>query len=340
MAVKFQDYYEILGLDRSASQEDIQSAYRKLARKYHPDINKTQEAEEKFKKIGEAYEVLKDPEKRKRYDQLGANWQQGDDFSPPPGWDWAAGGRGGGGGFSNFEGFNPFGGGGGGFSDFFESIFGDAFGGFGRTTERGGSSGGFTGAEDIFGAGRRAENLDQNAEVNITLEDAYFGGKKTLTLSESVPTNRGSQTRQRNYEVTIPAGVQDGRRLRLAGQGMQSNTTGKRGDLYLTLHILPHRQFRVQGADLEVDLPISPWEAALGAKVDVPIVGGKASVTIPAGTQSGKKLRLRDKGLKAKGEGRGSLFAVIKVVVPERLSKRERELFEELSRESKFKPRG
>lgn len=341
MAVKYQDYYQTLGVSRDASQDEIHQAYRKLARKYHPDVNKSEDAEQKFKEISEAYEVLKDPEKRKKYDALGQNWNTGDDFTPPPGWEEFVGGgagRSGGfgfgqGGFGNF-GFDIFGdrgtsGSGGGFSDFFESLFG-GFGGFG---------GG--GAESDFGTrGWSQKGQDHEADVTITLEDAYFGGKKTVTLQQQETDAQGQiHSRKRNFEVNIPAGTTDGKRLRLSGQGGESPRGGRKGDLYLRLHIAPHPQFRVNGADLETDVRITPWEAALGTKVDVPIVSGKAAISIPAGTQSGKKLRLRGKGLKNRDGSSGDLYAVIQIAVPSKLSDKERELFQELAKQSSFNPR-
>ena len=349
MAVKYQDYYETLGVDRKASQQDIHNAYRKLARKYHPDVNKTKEAEQKFKEINEAYEVLKDPDKRKRYDALGRNWNAGDDFSPPPGWEnfgfgRSAGGSGAGSGFGGFSdifrGFDIFGGGGegagqgrgGGFSDFFDSLFGGAFGGVAGETGRGGFGGG-AGSATTGGAG----TADTEAEVSIPLEEAYRGGKKTLTIQQQEPGSPAP--RRRNIEVTIPAGISDGKKLRLAGQGGSAGPGAPAGDLYLTIRIQPHSRFRVNGADLEVDTQLAPWEAALGAKVEVPIVEGSATITVPAGTQTGKRFRLRGKGLRKGKDERGDLYAVAKIVVPSRLSDEERSLFEELAKKSAFKPR-
>jgi curved DNA-binding protein len=338
MAVKFQDYYEILGVQRSASQEEIQAAYRKLARKYHPDINKRSDAEEKFKQIGEAYEVLRDPEKRRRYDTLGQNWRGGQDFTPPPGWEeffrGAAGGGAGAGRPGAGQGFEFFGDtdfedspfGAGGFSDFFNMLFGQGRGGFGGAG-RGGAAWSRLGQ-------------DQEAEISISLEDAYRGGRKTISL-ESVEPDSGGQARRstRTFEVNIPAGIGSGHRLRLAGQGSRGPGGGPAGDLYLRVRIAPHPVFRVKEADLETDVPVTPWEAALGATIEVPTVGGKAQVRLPAGIQSGQKIRLKGKGLARKGGQRGDLYAVIRIVVPKSLSARERELFEELGRQSSFQPR-
>ncbi len=326
MAVKYQDYYETLGVSRDASQDDIQKAYRKLARKYHPDVNKSKEAEERFKQVNEAYEVLKDPEKRRKYDALGDNWQNGQDFSPPPGWeDLFAGGGGARTGRStrgfSFDGFDDLG-----FSDFFESLFGRSFGGFG-------GPGGFGRESRTFAQAKPGQ--DQEAELTITLEEAYRGGRKSIALEEG---DGLSGRRKKNLEVTIPPGVTDGRRLRLSGQGQPGPGGSRAGDLYLRIRIAPHRLFRVNGKDLEVDVPVAPWEAALGGKIQVPLVDGAANVTIPAGIQSGKRIRVKGKGLQAK-DGPGDLYAVITIAVPPRLSEREKELFAELARVSSFNPR-
>jgi curved DNA-binding protein len=337
MAVKYIDYYETLGVDRKASQEEIQRAYRKLARKYHPDVNKTKEAEETFKQIGEAYEVLRDPEKRKRYDALGSNWKQGQDFSPPPGWeDWFGGRTGaqqqGGTSYESFGNFGDLGGvffGGNGFednsfSDFFERLFGGAL-----HSRQGRASGGANGT---------APGRDHEADVSVTLEEAYFGAKKRIAFEVEDEDGRRVRARK-NLDVTIPAGTTDGKKLRLTGQGGGASRNGKPGDLYLTIHIEPSAMFRVHDADIEVDVPVTPWEAALGSQINVPVVGGTAKLTLPAGIESGKKLRLKGKGLARSRTDRGDLFAVIKIVVPKRLSGKERELFEQLSRESAFRPR-
>jgi curved DNA-binding protein len=343
MAVKYQDYYETLGVPRNATQEQIQAAYRKLARKYHPDINKSSDAEEKFKGIGEAYEVLRDPEKRKRYDALGDNWQAGQDFTPPPGWeffDFGTGGRqgtrsrtgtgGNGYSFRIFDGFgdSPFSG----FSDFFETLFGGGMGGLG---------GGAT-----AGAGRgqnRAQTMrgqDQEAELTIALEEAYRGTKRNVTL-ESVDARSGRPTGEtKTLEVKIPAGTTDGQRLRLREQGGPAPAGGAAaGDLYLRVRIAPHGIFRRNGTDLEMDAPVTPWEAALGARIEVPIIGGKASLKLQPGTQSGQRLRLRGKGFPRKSGGHGDLYVRIRIEVPKTLSARERRLFEELSTASAFQPR-
>ncbi len=337
MALKFRDYYETLGVQRSASQDEVQAAYRKLARKFHPDVNKNRDAEEKFKQLNEAYEVLKDPEKRRRYDALGDGWRTGEDFTPPPGWDFGFGGAGGragagaggpGGGFA-FD----IGDLGRGFSDFFEQLFGAA---------RSGGSGGFAGGGLAGGFGRESvrdseAGQDTQAEVSIPLEDAVRGGRRMVTLESREPGPNGSERRNaRTFEVTIPAGVTDGRRLRLRGQGEEGY--GGRGDLYITVHIAPHAVFRVKDRDLEVDVPVAPWEAALGAEIEVPTVEGRARVRIPAGIRSSQHIRIKGRGL-GSGAERGDLYAAVRIEVPRRLTEKERGLFEELSRESQFNPR-
>ena len=317
MAVKFQDYYETLGVDRGASQEQIQTAYRKLARKLHPDVNKSPDAEEKFKRLNEASEVLKDPDKRRRYDSLGENWQAGQEFSPPPGWEFFGSRPGAGRGFrfdmtgGDFE-ESPFSG----FSDFFEILFGGQPNGRGRAGRSGRAA-----------WPRATPGEDQEAEIAISLEEAHRGVRKTLTLE-------GGKT----LEVNIPAGTTDGHRLRLRGQG--GGGGAQAGDLYLRVRLAPHPLFRLNGQDLELEVPVTPWEAALGSRIEVPLLEGKATLKLAAGAQSGQRLRLRGKGLAHRGGGPGDLYAVIRIVVPGSLSARERELFEELSRVSSFKPRG
>ncbi|MGE0823807.1 MAG: DnaJ C-terminal domain-containing protein [Candidatus Binatia bacterium] len=327
MAVKFQDYYAILGVSRTATEEEITKAYRTLARKYHPDVSKEPGAEEKFKTVAEAYAVLKDPEKRKRYDALGANWQAGEEFTPPPGWQTfhfefpGGGGRGGRGTF-DFEGL-------GGFSDFFSMLFGG-----GRPEE-------FT---------RRAGSPDprswfarehpQEADLTISLEDAYRGTTKSVVLQtlEYGPDGNVRPVSKR-YDVKIPSGVTEGSRIRLAGQGTAAGGGGQRGDLFLRLHIAPHPVFQIDKYDLRVEVPITPWEAALGAKLDVPTLDGSVRMTIPVGTPSGKRFRLRGKGLPQIGGEHGDLYVTIQIVVPPTLTAKEKELFQQLEKVSTFRPR-
>lgn len=334
MSMTFKDYYETLGVPRTASVDDIRKSYRKLARKYHPDVNKSPGAENKFKEAAEAYEVLGDAEKRKKYDQLGANWKTGQQFTPPQGWEnvhFEFGGRPG----ESRGGFDA--GDAGAFSDFFEAMFGG----------RGAQDAHFEDMEELDGlggfgrrAGRRRRGEDQETAITISLNDAYRGATRSLSLQSVEPDERGRPRRRtRTYEVRIPQGTTDGARIRLAGQGTEGAAGGPAGDLYLQIHIEPHPFFRLHGLDLETDLQISPWEAALGGKVEINTLDGKATITIPPGTQSGRKIRLRGKGLrKASGEC-GDLMAVTRIVVPDRLSSRERELFEALGKESRFRAR-
>jgi len=335
MSLHYKDYYESLGVPRTATQDDIRKAYRKLARKYHPDVNKSPGAEAKFKEVAEAHEVLSDADKRKKYDTLGNNWQNGQDFTPPPGWD-----------FRQYRQQQPnaeyaeqmFGGGGGGgnaFSDFFESLFGGAQH---QQHQRHPRSSMFE--QSFAQAPQQAE--DQEAAITISLEDAYHGATKHLTL-QTAPAGRRSRTAQpeaKTLEVHIPKGVRDGSKIRLRGQAPPAAPGAPAGDLYLRVTLAPHRIFRVHDADLEVDVPITPWEAALGAKVRVPTVDGAAMLAVPAGAQSGMKMRLRGKGLPAFGKTpAGDLFAIMQIAVPATLTAREKQLFEELAKTSHFDPR-
>ena len=320
MAVKYQDYYEILGVPRNAPQKKIQTEYRKLARMYHPDLNKEKGAEDRFKRVGEAYEVLGDPQKRKKYDQLGRNWQMGDDFSPPPGWQSAGAERRNG--RFVFEGFGE------GFSDFFDSLFG----GFGKQRSSEKDTGPFGGVINKKGP-------DHEAELTIPLEDAFRGARRNISLKTTVSEGPGrSKTVNKKLEVTIPKGVSEGKRLRLGGQG-GDGAGGERGDLYLTIHIAPHPKFRVVGSNIEVDVPVTPWEAALGGEITVPLIDGTARITLPPGITTGKKIRVKGKGLAGKGEPSGDLYATVKIVVPDKLSTKEKKLFQELAEISQFKPR-
>lgn len=326
MPVKFKDYYAILEVPRTASADEIKKAYRRLARKYHPDVNKSAGAEARFKEITEANEVLSDADKRKRYDELGPNWQSGQDFRPPPGWENVkfdfGGARGGG--------FDPRQAGG--FSDFFESLFGGQFGGRGPGRRP-------AMWDDEDGAGWSERGEDQEAAITISLEDAYRGARKSISLQVAEPDARGRVLRRtKTYEVRIPAGTTDGARIRLAGQGGQGSGGADAGDLYLRVQLAPHPQFKVDGRDLEVTVPVTPWEAALGGRITVPTLDGPAAVTIAAGTESSHRLRLRGKGL-PHGSTPGDLFAVLQIVVPKRLTAREKELLEDLARVSPFRPR-
>jgi len=329
MGIKYQDYYQTLGMPKTASQAEIKGAYRKLARQYHPDVNKDKSAAEKFGEIGEAYEVLKDPEKRKKYDTLGANWKAGQDFTPPPGWEKAqfefGGSRGAGPGGQRFSGDL-----GGEFTDFFEMFFGGQ-GGPGGPAGSGPGQMGF----DIRNGSRIDTGQTHEAALTISLEDAYHGTTKQITL-QGAPSHAG-----KTLSVKIPPGTTNGSTIRLAGQGGPSHGGGRQGDLLLRITIAPHQHIQVHGHNLHTSLSLTPWEAALGAKVPVRTLDGQVSLTIPAGTQSGQKLRLRGKGLPQRNqpEQRGDLFIQIKIVVPDPLTDEERQLFESLAEQSGFDPR-
>ena len=329
MAVKFRDYYEVLGVSRTATQEDIQRAYRKLARKYHPDVNKAADAEEKFKQLNEAHEVLKNPDNRSKYDQLGEHWQSGQDFRPPPGWESQFGGGAGGQGAHGYSEFQ-WGGGGEGFSDFFETLFGG-----GRQSRQAGGAAGARGARM-----RRQAGEDQEASVTISLEDAYRGATKSITLTTRVMSPQGmTSVQEKNYDVKIPAGILSGQKVRLSGQGGEGLGGGPRGDLYLKLEIEPHSRYILDGRDISMVLPVSPWEAVLGAEVRVESIAGTVTLKIPPGTQGGKKLRMRGKGMPNLKGVAGDFYVVVQIATPSNPSPREVELFEELKKVSTFNPR-
>jgi len=296
MALAYMDYYEVLGVPRDADQDAIRRAYRKLARKYHPDLNSDSDAEDRFKELGEAYEVLSDPEKRERYDRLGANWRQQEQETPD----------------ANFEEFfarQGFG------SDdtrveFSDELFERLFGSYAGADPRGRTGGPLRGH-------------DREALLELSLEDALEGGRRKLTLDH------------REIDVNFPAGVGDGQLIRLAGKGGPGRDGGPPGDLYLRIGLKPHRTFRRRGDDdLDVDLPVAPWEAALGATVPVQTPTGTAQVRVPAGSSSGRRLRLRGRGLPKSGGRSGDLHAIVKITVPKKLSDRERELYEQLAESS------
>jgi curved DNA-binding protein len=323
MAVKFRDYYEVLGVPRTATQEEIQRSYRKLARKFHPDVNKARDAEDRFKEINEANEVLKDPEKRKKYDLLGENWKTGQEFRPPPGWehhyDFGQGG-----GQTEFQW-----GGSGGFSDFFEMLFGAQRAGQGRGGPRRGG-----------GPVWSQAGSDQEATVRISIEDAFHGVTKSITLQMQSVTPEGQiAVHEKTYEVKIPTGIMTGQKIRLSGQGGEGMGGGRRGDLYLKIEIEPHAIYRLKDRDVSLDLPVAPWEAVLGADVQITTPSGQVTLKIPPGTQSGQKMRLRGKGMPNPKGTAGDLYAVIQIMVPKLPSRREQELFEELRKESTFNPR-
>jgi curved DNA-binding protein len=314
--MKYQDYYQILGVSRDASAEDIKKAYRRLARKYHPDVSKEAGAEERFKEVAEAYEVLRDPEKRAAYDQLGNNWRAGQEFRPPPGWQGGSKGPGG----------SPFGTGFGGreFSDFFESLFSNLGGGVGP---------GFGGARGFQSPGQ-----SQTVALEISLEEAYHGGNRSLQLQlpERDASGRTS-VRTRTLNVKIPAGVTTGQKIRLAGQGGPGVGGGPSGDLYLEVTIQPHSLYQLKGRDITLEVPLAPWEAALGCKVDVPTLGGPVTLSIPANARNGQQLRLRGRGLP--GQPPGDQFAVLRIVNPPVNTEAARELFQRMAQELPFNPR-
>jgi curved DNA-binding protein len=306
--MKFKDYYQTLGVAREASADEIKQAYRKLARKYHPDVSKEADAEARFKELGEAYEVLKDPEKRAAYDAIGRR-AGGEDFQPPPGWDAGYEFHGSG---SGGEDFDPRQ-----FSDFFESLFG-------RRSARGGGA--------RRGAGAGPVNLrgeDHHAKVLVDLEDAYAGARRSLTLRMPAFDEQGHGVLQeRTLDLSIPRGIRQGQHLRLAGQGGPGLGKGPAGDLFLEIEFKPHPRFRVDGRDVYVDLPLAPWEAALGAGVAVPMPDGEVELTIPPGSAAGRKLRLKGRGIP--GDPPGDLYAVLGIVLPPARGDSERRAYEAL----------
>ncbi|MFJ2032172.1 DnaJ C-terminal domain-containing protein [Streptosporangium sp. NPDC087985] len=312
MATATRDFYESLGVPRGASQEDVQRAYRKLARTYHPDVNKDPGAEDRFKEVSEAYSVLSDPETRRRYDAFGADFRQVPEGVDPDTWARARAGRGGRGrraGAGASPGGRPGFGENVDFEDLLEGLFSGRAGRAGR------------GWGPIPGA-------DQEAEIGLTVEEAYRGGHRSITVGG------------RRIEVNIPAGVTDGQRIRLAGQGGRGSEGAAAGDLYLIVRIMPHSRYRVEGRDIHVQLLVAPWEAALGASVAVDTPGGEAKVKVPPGTSSGRRLRLRGRGMPNPRGVPGDLFAEVRIMVPHPVSDEERRLFEQLASVSAFDPRG
>lgn len=318
--MKFIDYYEVLGVDEKADAAEIKKAYRRLARKYHPDVSKERDAEDQFKRVNEAYEVLRDDTRRAEYDQLrryGA--RPGEEFRPPPGWQSHAGG------FRAEAGD-------GGFSDFFEAIFGAArarragAGVGGGGFEFGGGFGGFEGQPGGQSAGQ-----DSQHRLEISLEEAFHGGSRRLSLSDP------GSGRSRSLDVRIPSGVTEGQRIRLRGQGSAGMRGGPAGDLYLEMHIRPHRLFTLDGRNLRLSLPVAPWEAVLGAEVEVPTLSGTVSLKVPAGSSAGRRMRLKGRGLP--GKPPGDLIVELVIVVPGELDERGRELMQELAESSRFDPR-
>ena len=311
--MEFKDYYKIIGVARNATQDEIKRAYRKLARKFHPDVSKEADAEVRFKEVGEAYEVLKDPEKRATYDQLGADWKAGQEFHPPPNRDAGFEFRGG-----STEEMDAAA-----FSDFFESLFGHGF----RTT-----------------AGRQskqqyeARGEDHHAKVMIDIVDTYAGAKKTITLrAPEIESNGHMVLKERNLNVQIPKGIKQGQRIRLSGLGAKGIGTGKPGDLYLEIEFTSHPLYRVQHSDIYLDLPVTPWEAALGAKIKVPTPDGSVELTLPANTSSGSKLRLKGKGIP--GKPSGDIYVSPKIVLPDGGTKKAKDIYTKMKADLAFNPR-
>jgi curved DNA-binding protein len=293
--MEYKDYYKVLGVTRDVSQDDLKKAYRKQARKYHPDVSRVANAEEKFKDVGEAYEALKDPDKRAQYDQFGNDYQHGQSFSPPPGWNQDRGGAGG---------QNPN------FSSFFESMF------------SGGGQG--QGGDQFFAPGE-----DVNAKITISLEDAFNGAQKSVRRP-------GGANQAGTINVKIPAGITSGKKIRLAGQG-KAGAGSEAGDLFLEISIANHAYYQLDDNNLSLNLPIAPWEAALGSKVTVPTLAGKISLTIPAGAKSGQKMRLKGRGLPSKTPG--DQIIILQIMTPPADSPKAQQLYQEMAEELNFNPR-
>jgi len=309
--MEYKDYYKILNVKRDATQDEIKHAYRKLTRKYHPDVSKEPDAEQKFKEVGEAYEVMKDPEKRAAYDQLGTCWKSGQDFRPPPDWEENFTFRGGG--FTESDATD--------FSDFFASLFGRA-----------------AAPGQQRHATFHAHGGDLHAKIQIDLEDSYNGATRSITLQVPEVDDQGRiRTRERVLNIHIPMGVTAGQQIRLSGQGEPGLGKGSAGDLYLEVEFKPHPFYRFEGKDIYLDLPVAPWEAALGAKVKTPTPGGIVELKIPQGSASGSKLRLGGRGLP--GKPPGDLYMVLQIVLPPADNQEAREIYLRMERELTFNPR-
>ena len=311
--MKYKDYYQIMGLSRDASQDEIKRAYRKLARKYHPDVSKEADSEAKFKELGEAYEVLKDPEKRAAYNQLGANWKSGQEFRPPPDWDE---------GFE-FKGGSFTGGNADAYSDFFEQLFGRA--GF-----RSGGTGGHS--------GEHLRGQDSHAKIHIDLEDSYHGATRGISLSTPEMNAQGQlQVKHRNLNVKIPKGIKPGQHVKLAGQGNPGSGSGLAGDLFLEIAFNIHPHYRIVDSDVYLDLPVAPWEAVLGAKVKMPTPEGVVDLKIPPNSRQGSKLRLTGRGLP--GKNPGDFYVVLQIVLPPATTEQAKAAYLNLQQELDFNPR-
>ena len=307
----FKDYYSIMGVERDASQDEIKRAYRKLARRYHPDVSKEADAEARFKDLGEAYAVLKDPEKRAAYDQLGSDWKAGQNFRPPPDWD------------TGFEFSGGFDGGDSAYSDFFESLFGRSF----RDAR-----------SDHGRGGMHAHGEDHHARVLIDLEDAYDGASRSISLRAPQLDGSGHVTTlERALNVKIPKGVKQGQRIRLSGQGSPGIGDGRAGDLYLEIEFRRHKLFRVEGRDVHLELPVTPWEAALGATVKAPTPTGPVDLKIPAGTTGRRKLRLQKRGIP--GDPPGDLYVELVITLPAADNDKARRLYQEMQKDLAYNPR-
>lgn len=307
--MKYKDYYQILGIERNATPEQIKQSYRKLARKFHPDVNKEKDAETRFKEIGEAYEVLKDPEKRQAYDSFGENWQNGDQFKAPPNWN------------SGFEFHQGGDDDAAGFSDFFESLFG-------QSHARGGNRQTF-----------RMQGEDQHATVTISLADAYHGARQSITLERRGADEQGRvHIQPQQLNIVIPKGVIAGQRIRLEGQGMPGHGGGPAGDLYLEIQFTKDPHFKADKRTIHLLLPVTPWEAALGASITVPTLDGKVQLKIPPNSQNGSKLRLKGKGLSTQ-KSQGDQIVTLTVALPQATTDEQREVYKTMAEKMPFNPR-
>lgn len=321
--MEYKDYYQVMGVARGATQDEIKRAYRQLARKHHPDVSKASDAEARFKELGEAYEVLKDPEKRAAYDRLGTQWKKGQEFQPPPDWNtgFETGGRG-------FDGQDM-----GEQSDFFEALFRR---GYARNPA---DAAGGRGARTAGGQAFHAHGQDSHARIQISLEEAYHGGSRRVSLQmPQLDADGHVVLREHPIEFTIPPGVRAGQRIRLAGQGGPGMGEGQPGDLYLEVEFLPHKHYRVDKHDVYLDLPVAPWEAALGAVIEVPTPSGTVELTVPAGSAEGRKLRLKGRGIP--GKTPGDFYFVLKIAAPPADSEAEKTLYRNMAQAfASFNPR-